>query len=227
LLSWFDAMLFNNPTTELTTAATDVALGFVCVFLMSGLHDFRTRHPWKVRLWSWVFGLLAAASFLGAIAHGFYLSPALRSILWQPLYLALGIDVSLFVLGGISDWRGEKAARKLVAAAIAAGAAFYSLTRVTDGAFLIFIIYEGVAMAAAIAIYTVVAVRQRMPGASIIAVAIGLNIVAAALQASTIHFTAIWPFDHNGVFHLVQIAALLILGYGLRASLSGAGGHAR
>ena len=71
-------------------------------------------------------------------------------------------------------------------------------------------------MAAAIAIYTVVAVRQRMPGAPIIAVAIGLNIVAAALQTSAIHFTVVWPFDHNGIFHLVQIGALLTLGYGFR-----------
>jgi hypothetical protein len=209
-------MQFNSPITELTTAVTDAALGCVCVFLISRLNNFWSHNPWKVRLWSWVFGLLAGASFLGAIAHGLDLSPALRSFLWQPLYLALGIDVSLFVLGGILDWRGEKAARRLVVAAVAVGAVFYILTNVLDGAFLIFVIYEGVAMAAAIVIYTVVAVRQRMLGALIIAVAIGLNIVAAALQASAIHFTVVWPFDHNGIFHLVQIAALLTLGYGFR-----------
>jgi hypothetical protein len=209
-------MQFNSPITELTTAGTDAALGFVCVFLITRLNNFWTRHPWKARLWSWVFGLLAVASFLGAIAHGLDLSLALRGFLWQPLYFALGIVVSLFVLGGILDWRGEKAARRLVIAAVAVGSVFYFLTKVLDGAFLIFVIYEGVAMAAAIAIYTVVAVRQRMPGALIIAAAIGLNIVAAALQTSAMHFTVVWPFDHNGIFHLVQITALLLLGYGFR-----------
>ena len=209
-------MQFNSPITELTTAGTDAVLGFVCVFLITRLNNFWSRHPWKVRLWSWVFGLLAGASFLGAIAHGLDLSPALRSFLWQPLYLALGIDVALFVLGGILDWRGEKAARRLVVAAVSTGVVFYSFTKILDGAFIIFVIYEGVAMAAAIAIYTVVAVRQRMPGAPIIAVAIGLNIVAAALQTSAIHFTVVWPIDHNGIFHLVQIGALLTLGYGFR-----------
>jgi hypothetical protein len=209
-------MQFNSPITELTTAGTDAALGFVSVILIARLKSYWSLHPWKVRLWSWVFGLLAGASFLGAIAHGLDLSPALRSFLWQPLYLALGVDVSLFVLGGILDWRGEKAARRLVVAAVATGVVFYSLTIVLDGAFLIFVIYEGVAMAAAIVIYAVVAVRQRMPGALIIASAIGLNIVAAALQTSAMHFTVVWPFDHNGIFHLVQIAALLLLGYGFQ-----------
>jgi hypothetical protein len=170
-----------------------------------------------------VFGLLTAASFLGAMAHGLDLSPTLRNLLWQPLYLALGIDVSLFVLGGVFDWRGERAARRLLVGAIAAGVVFYCLTRVLDGAFLVFVAYEGVAMVAAMAIYVAVAVRRRLPGAWIIAVAIGLNIAAAALQASTIRFTAIWPFDHNGIFHLAQIVALLPLGYGLHASLSGSG----
>jgi hypothetical protein len=216
-------MLLNSPTTELTTAGTDAVLGLVCLCLIAGLYHFRVRHPWKVRLWSCVFGLLTAASFLGAIAHGLDLSPSLRNLLWQPLYLALGIDVSLFVLGGVFDWRGERAAHRLLVAAIATGAVFYCLTIILDEAFLVFVTYEGVAMVAAMAIYMAIAVRRRLPGAWIITAAIGMNIVAAALQASAIQFTAIWPFDHNGIFHLAQTMALLTLGYGLRASLSSPG----
>jgi hypothetical protein len=168
-----------------------------------------------------VFGLLAAASFLGAIAHGLDLSSALRDFLWQPLYLVLGITVALFVVGGILDWRGETAARRLVVGAIAAGVAFYFLTRVLDGAFWIFVAYEGMAMVVTLAIYVALAVRQRLPGAPTVAVAIGLSIAAAVLQTTNTGFTAIWTFDHNSVFHLVQIVALLTLGYGLGTSMSG------
>jgi hypothetical protein len=211
---------FNKLTTELTTAATDVVLGLVCLFLIWELYALRNRHPWKVRLWSFVFGLLAAASFLGAVAHGFDLSPAVRNFLWQPLYLALGIDVALFVVGGVLDSRNETTARRLLIGAIAIGVVFYFMTIVLDGAFFIFVVYEGVAMAATMVMYIILGIRQRLPGASIMAVATGLNIVAAMLQSSTLSFTLIWTFDHNGIFHLAQIIAVVILGCGLRKSLS-------
>jgi hypothetical protein len=77
-------MQFNNPATELTTAGTDALLALVCVCLIAGHSGFRAHLRWKTRLWSWVLGLLALASFLGANAHGFDLSPAMRNFLWQP-----------------------------------------------------------------------------------------------------------------------------------------------
>jgi hypothetical protein len=206
---------FNSPVTELTTAATDALLVFLCLLLITWIRKFRGLHPWKAGLWSWVFGLLAVSSLLGTIAHGFILSPELRNILWQPLYLALGIDVVLFVLGGVADWSGEKTARRLLPGAIVIGILFYSLTRILEGNFLVFVVYEGAAMA----IYATLAVRQRLPGAATIAAGIGLTLIAAATQASSLGFTFIWPFDHNGLFHLVQMPALLTIGCGLRTML--------
>jgi hypothetical protein len=213
-------MQINSPATELTTAATDALLALVCVCLIAGISTFRAQHRWKTRLWSWVLGLLALASFLGAIAHGFDLSPGLRNLLWQPLYLALGIDVVLFVLGGVYDWLGEGVARRMFPGVVLIGGLFYCVTLMMSGAFVVLVAYEGAAMAAAMAIYMMLAARIRLPGAVTIAVAIVLNILAAALQASAVRITVVWPFDHNGVFHLVQMAALLVLGHGLRASMS-------
>jgi hypothetical protein len=206
---------FNSPVTELTTAATDAVLGLLCLLLIAWVRKFRAIPLWKTGLWSWVFGLLALSSFLGAIAHGFILSPELRNILWQPLYLALGIDVVLFVLAGVADWSSEKTARRLLPGAIVIGILFYSLTLILEGNFLVFVIYEGAAMIAAMAIYSILALRQQLPGAATIAAGIGLTLIAAAIQASSLDFTAIWPFDHNGLFHLVQMPALLTIGCGL------------
>lgn len=210
---------FNSPATELTTAGTDALLGFLCLLLIAGLREFRRSHPWKTGLWSWVFGLLAAASFLGATAHGLDLTTELRDLLWQPLYLALGIDVALFFLAGVADWRGEDSARRLLPPAIATGIVFYSLTVILDGNFLVFVVYEGAAMLGAMLIYTALAVSRRLRGAGTLAAGIALTLVAAAVQASTLRFTLIWPFDHNGIFHLVQIPALMAIGLGLRAML--------
>ena len=46
------------------------------------------------------------------------------------------------------------------------------------------------------------------------------TIIASAVQVTKIvHFTFIWAFDSNGVFHLIQIVAFLILTAGLHISL--------
>ena len=52
---------------------------------------------------------------------------------------------------------------------------------------------------------------------------IALNIVAAAIQATgSVRFTLVVPFDHNGVFHLVQMAAIVVLVAGVAKGLEDA-----
>ena len=47
-----------------------------------------------------------------------------------------------------------------------------------------------------------------------------ISLIAAGLQAcKRITLNLIWSFDHNGVFHLVQIVGLCFLVAGLRLSL--------
>jgi len=102
---------------------------------------------------------------------------------------------------------------------------FFLLTQLIRGSFLVFVIYEAVAMLLALSIYAYLAVRHRRDGAALMAVAIVLNIVAAAIQASgSVSLTVIWPFDHNGVFHLVQMVAVVVLVLGLRRALATVGG---
>ena len=176
-------------------------------------------HRFKARTWQCVFGLLAASSLLGAMAHGLRLSPGLRNLIWQPLYLALGLDVALFAVGGVLDGFGEKHARRLTPAAIIAGVVFYSMTLYGNGSFVVFTVYEGTAMLFALAVYIRMALKKSLPGAATISSGIGLTIAAAALQAGSLSFTFIWPFDHNGLFHLVQFPALVLLARGLQSSI--------
>jgi hypothetical protein len=206
----------NSTATELTTGATDALLGFLCIWLTAWIRQPGSGNPWMTDLWSWVFRLLTVSSMLGAIAHGCTLSSALRHVLWQPLYLVLGIDVALFLLAAVADWRGEKTARALVLGAIVTGILFYSLTVILEGDFLVFVLYEAVAMFSALGIYAVLAIRHRTPGAATIAAGIALALVAAALQASSLGFTFIWPFDHNGIFHLLQMPSLWMIACGVR-----------
>ena len=216
-------MQLNPLASELTTAATDAALGLLAAACAIYLYRYRMREVWKVGVWTWVFGLLVAASFIGALLHGVVVGEQVMRVLWQAVYLLLGLVVALFVVAAIYDLLGEAAARRTVPVMLLVALAFFVATRLASGTFLVFIVYEAGAMVFALGVYMFLAVRQRLPGASIIASAIGLNIVAATVQATgTASFTLVWSFNHNGVFHLIQMLALVVLSVGLRTSLLGA-----
>jgi len=211
-------MQFNGIETELTTAATDAAMGLLCTAVLVCLWRIRARDRWKTGVWICVIGLLGLASLLGAVAHGFEISDSLRSALWQPLYLSLGVTVALFVVGALYDWRGKAFARRSVPVALVVAVGFYGATLVSSAGFLLFVVYEGVAMLAALALYVFLAVKGRLTGAATMALAIALNIVAAGVQASDLSLQLIWTFDHNGVFHFIQMADVMMLTRGLIAS---------
>ena len=79
------------------------------------------------------------------------------------------------------------------------------------------VIYETVAMVLALAGFLWLSWHKTLPGAGWIAASIGINIVAAAIQATeAVSFTLFWSFDHNGVFHLVQMLGIAPLVHGLR-----------
>ena len=103
---------------------------------------------------------------------------------------------------------------------IALAVVFFGVTQVASGAFLVFVLYEAVAMLFAFGVYAYLTTKETGGAMSLMLVGVGLNIVAAAIQATqAVSFTLVWPFDHNGVFHLVQMVALFVLCVGLRNSL--------
>ena len=214
-------MIWNPVPTELTTAATDAVLALLCVVALGLIRHRRTVDPWKVGLWSWLLGLLALASVLGAIAHGLELTDRLRDLLWQPLYLCLGLAVGLFTVAAIRDRLGEPAARRALPWMIVLGFGFFAITRIGSETFLVFIAYEAVAMLAALVLYLDAAIRPRVPGAALMAVGVTLNLLAAAVQQSSVSLDlASFPLDHNGVFHLVQMVAVVVLTVGVLRGLT-------
>lgn len=214
-------MRLNPVPTELTTAGTDAALALLCLFVAARLWPCRRLDPWKTGLWLWILALLAVASALGTMAHGLDLPASVHAVLWYPLYLCLGLTVGLFVAGAILDWRGPGLARRAVPWAVLAALTFSLVTPLLGGSFLLFIGYEAMAMSSALLIYLNIFRHGRQNGSGRIALAILLSMLAAAVQASDLAVTFLVPLDHNGLFHLLQIVAIMLLGNGLRAGLCG------
>ena len=204
--------------TERTTAATDALLAVAVVAGITWLH----RHaPASLRRTVWLSGLalFALAAVLGAIAHGVELDPRTRELLWQPLFLALGAALALFSAGAIGDWRGDASARRALPFLLAVALGFYLLTRLSGGKFLVFVLFEAAALLFALAVYVGLALRKRT-GAGLVVVGLVLSLVGAVLQATSLSLWFIWEFNHNGLYHLVQLIGVIFLITGLRGTLS-------
>lgn len=151
--------LINSPT-ELTTSATDALLAIECAVIIALFLRTTPANRWRTNLWCSIFTLLATASSLGALLHALELSKPMRIALWAPLYLSLGILVLLFIMGAVADWRGKVAAKRLVPWGIGVSAAFFGLTALLGGKFIVFIVYAAAILLSALAIYTFLAVTQ-------------------------------------------------------------------
>ena len=215
-------MKFISNLAEKTTAVTDIMLALVAfggiVFLQN--LQLNSAGLWKINIWSAAIGLIGLAATLGAVAHGVVLSRKLHRRVWLALNMALSLAISLFVVGVVYDLWGFKISLATLPILLTAGLGFYLMTLIYPGIFFLFIIYEVVALAFALGAYIIIATHKVMPGAWLMATGVFCSIIAAGIQTKkSIALTFIWRFDHNGIYHLVQVLGLMFLLIGLRWSM--------
>jgi hypothetical protein len=211
-----------GPATERTTAATDALLALAAIVAIIVIRH-RARLSFGRAVWQAAFAALVVASALGALTHGLVMPGATRELLWQPLYLSLGVTMALFVVGAVRDWRGDGAGRRALPPMLILAVLFYAVTRLTGGDFLAFVVYEAGALLFSSFVYLRLASGERRPGAAAMAAALAVSLSAGALQAADLgSVRLLWEFDHNGVFHLVQLFGLALMVAGLRRLLPSA-----
>ena len=208
--------LVDDPA-EKTTAATDIILALVAfggILFLQG-HANGSDALWRIFIWSAAIGLIGLAAILGSVAHGLMLTPTTHNRIWLVLNMALALAVSLFVVGVINDLRGYEVSKKALPIMLVAGLGFYLATVIRPGIFIVFIVYECLALTFALWVYADQAISGHQ-GAGLMAAGVLLSMIAAGLQArKSIGITLIWKFDHNGIYHIVQTAGLLFLIAGL------------
>ncbi|MEI8165656.1 MAG: hypothetical protein WCG26_04735 [Chloroflexales bacterium] len=210
-------MQLTASPTEQTTAATDAMLAALALAYAGNLLG---RRGWRARVWAGAFGTLGLASALGATAHGLRLSEQARAALWRILYFTLGLVVALFVVAATSDGWGERAGRRALPLMLLSAVGFYGASQRLARGFLVFTVYEAVALLYALAVYTNLARGGRLAGAHLTAAGLLISLIAAAVQATSMRATIVGlTFDHNGLFHLVQLVGLPVLATGVQAGL--------
>jgi len=212
-------MEFIDIPTEQTTSVTDIILALLALGLAFFIYSIgRNRDLKKTRIWFWVFILLSFASVLGAIAHGIKMPEQTNYYIWQPINLVLGLTVALFVAGVVYDMRGFSLPRALIPIVLFIGVLFYLITVIFPGTFIVFILYETVGMLFAFVSYLLLAIRRKLRGSLLMALAILITMIASGIQAiGTIHIRIIWEFDNNGLFHIIQMPGLVFFLLGLRS----------
>ncbi len=215
-------MEYIKDPVEQTTAITDIILAAVALGGIFFLHRGLTNYSefFKIAIWSAAIGLIGLAAALGAAAHGLVLTQTPHQRIWQMLNMALALAVSLFVVGVVYDLWGLAASYKALPVMLISGLGFYLATLIYPGIFFVFIVFEALALFFALGAYVFLAFQGDLEGAGSMAAGILISIFAAGIQAKkSISLTLVWQFDHNGIYHLLQVVGLLFLVYGIRRSV--------
>lgn len=180
----------NEPMTVIT----DYALGGVAAWLSFLL--FRSAQAAR-QLWALAFAALAAAAFLGGTWHGFLQS----NLLWKATTLSAGI-ASFGMVAGSSYAVFSGQARVFALTAALAKLVAYSAWMLGHDAFLYVVIDTGIA-------FIVVAALHLWKWNGPILAGVAVSIAGALVQASELRLHE--HFNHNDLYHVIQIAALVLL----------------
>ncbi len=179
---------------EPMTVVTDYALGSLAAWL--ALLLFRSAQTSR-RLWAVAFAALAAAAFLGGTWHSFLQS----NLLWKATTLSAGVASFGMVAG--SSWAVFSGPlRAFVLTAALAKLVVYSAWMLSHDAFLYVVIDTGIA-------FIVVAALHLWKWNGPILAGVAVSIAGALVQASG--FRLHEHFNHNDLYHVIQIAALVLL----------------
>lgn len=180
--------------SEPMTLATDYLLGSVAAWL--AFKTFRIS-----RFWSLAFTALALAAFLGGTWHGF----VQNDVLWKATLLAVGVASFAMLAGSALTVTWGLPLGALIAFAIVKLAA-YSAWMLFHDDFIWVVADTGIALA-------IIGVLHlwRFNGWMLAGVAV--SVAAGAVQASGLALHR--HFNHNDLYHVIQIAALVLFYRGL------------
>lgn len=181
----------NEPTTVLT----DYALAAVCIVLGTKL----VRHS---KFWALAFLSLALAALLGGTWHGFWRS----EILWEATTISVGF-ASFGMVAGSAFALTENLFRKALFAFALVKLIAYTAWMLSHDAF-IWVVADTASALLLVGVLHVWKLNGWMLAG------VGVSVLAGLAQASGL---ALHPhFNHNDLYHVMQIAAMFLLYRGVK-----------
>ena len=186
---------------EPMTLATDYLLGgitgWLCFSLLKHKEAQRSRLSWGI-----AFAALALAAFLGGTWHGFVQSDPL----WKATTLSVGAASCAMVVGAAYAALSGTA-RSILLALAGIKLLIYALWMLRHDEFIYVVIDTGLAFA-------VVAALHLWKWNAWVVAGVAVSVAAALVQASG--FALHRHFNHNDLYHVIQIAAMVLFYRGAR-----------
>lgn len=159
--------------------------------------------------WAVAFAAVALMALVGGTYHGFgpQLGASIARGLWRVTVLAAGPVGFAVLAASFYSWLGGPVRTWLMVAAGAKLALYLGWMAAHDD-YLWVILDYGSSMLVALAVHVAIWVRQRQSTAVWICAGILVSIAAAVVQASGLSLHR--QFDHNVLYHLIQLAGLYL-----------------
>jgi hypothetical protein len=197
--------------TEPMTMLTDYVLGALALVLALRLHGAAAASgQLTIRLWAFGFVMTAVAAFVGGTYHGFIqmIPPGAGRVLWKITLISTGVGSASLLGAAVLAAAAGPLQWALLAVVVLKLLVFLEVVLTRDN-FLLVVLDYGSALIAILLAAWFLKPTGITPAAGWLAAGVGVSVVAGAIQAFRL---APHPrFNHNDLFHVVQLAAIYCL----------------
>jgi hypothetical protein len=197
------------------TVFTDYLLAVLSAHWAWRLH--RQSPSRAARNWMWALIALAVAAFLGGTTHGFPDLPGVAPwALWKTTQAAVGLAAFFVTRGTGIRHLGARMSRVVLSIAVLQ-LVFYLGWIAGHDEFIYSIVDYGIAFGFALVVHARVALKRLDSSSRWIAAGILVSFAAAGIQAFGL---ALHPnFNHNDLYHVVQIFGTWLIYRGVRSTV--------
>jgi len=197
--------------TEPMTMVTDYLMGTLAfVLAMRLLGDAASGQQWSGRLWAAAFVMTAVAAFVGGTYHGFiqWMPGMAGRALWKATLVATGIGSACLLAAAVAA-AAAGPLRHALMGLVLVKLVVYLWTIATKDAFVLVIADYGTALVAVLLAAWFIRPTGLTPAAWWITAGVAVAVVAGVIQWA--HLAPHVHFNHNDLFHVVQMASLYLL----------------
>ena len=199
---------------EPTTFISNIILFFMTLVLGQKISDvyWQSFHPFHFHL-SWSFYAVAMGSIIGSLFHGFgpHFPKLMREWIWKGALTCMGFTTFSLMMAGVSAVMSYYSYRIIMWGAVI-GLILYGWQTVKFAGFGHSVKFIAIGMIIIFTAFATLYWRQAHPGSGYLFAGVLLTIASGGLWATgwSIHK----QFNHNDLFHVIQMVCLWLLHQG-------------